>query len=125
MKQRIKKMVIILLVFAGVLFVGSLIVYYLPLWVYYTIVVLILLWLMYDGSKPEKVKKHYWLYHSIILENGQITIGALENEKPTFSLSGSEFDIKKSLVFSAVEIDKETYDIINNAINGINKSKDD
>lgn len=118
MKERIKNIVIILLVFGGLVLCAALIDYYLTEWVYYTFLGLVLAWIVWDSSKPEKKKgKHYWLYHSIIREKGQVTIGVLENESPTFSLSGSEFDIKKSLVFDAIEIDKETYEIIGKAIN--------
>lgn len=123
MKERIHKIVLTLLVFGGLVLCAALIKYYLPEWGYYTLLGLFLAWIVWDSSKPEKKKgKHYWLYHSIIREKGQITIGVLENESPTFSLSGSEFDIKKSLVFDAIEIDKETYEII---VKAINESKEE
>lgn len=123
MKERIKNIVIILLVFGGLVLCAALIDCYLPEWMYYTFLGLILAWIVWDSSKPEeKQRKHYWMYHSIDRGEKEITIGVLENGKPTFSLSGYEFDIEKSLIFSAVEIDKETYDIINNAIKLNNKN---
>lgn len=122
MKERIKNIVIILLVFGGLVLCAALIDYYLPKWMYYTFLGLILVWVVWDSSKPEeKQRKHYWLYHYVIREQEGITIGVLENDKTTFSLSGHEFDIEKSLIFSAVEIDKETYDIINNTIKSNNR----
>lgn len=119
MKERIKNLIIALLVFAGFIFVGSLMIIFMPLWLRCAIWGLMLIWLLWDVSKPES-KKHYWLYHSIEKGEKEITIGVLENDKTTFSLSGHEFDIEKSLIFSAVEIDKETYDIINNTIKSNN-----
>lgn len=122
MKERIKNIVIILLVFGGLVLCDALIDYYLPKWMYYTFLGLILVWVVWDSSKPEeKQRKHYWLYHYVIRGQEGITIGVLENDKTTFSLSGHEFDIEKSLIFSVVEIDKETYDIINNTIKSNNR----
>lgn len=121
MKERITNFIIALLVFAGFVLVGNLMIIFLPLWLRCAIWVLMLIWLLWDVSKPNN-KKHYWLYHSIEKGEKEITIGVLENDKPTFSLSVHEFDIEKSLIFSAVEIDKETYDIINNTIKLNNKS---
>ena len=120
--ERIKKIIIALVVLAGIVFIGSLMIAYFPIWVRYVILGLLLIWLLYDISKPEKKQPHYWLYHSIIREKERITIGVLKNDKPTFSLTGNEFDINKSLIFSAVEIDKETFEIIDKAIN---KSKEE
>lgn len=120
MKERIKNIITILLVFGGLVLCAALIDYYLPEWVYYTFLGLVLAWIVWDSSKPEKKEeKHYWMYHSILKENGKITIGVIQNDKPHFSLSGSGFDIKTSFVFGAIEIDKETFDIIDKAIKGM------
>lgn len=116
MKEQVKKIIIVLLVMAGVILIGSLMYVYLPSWVRYTVLGALFIWILYDVSKPEEKKTHYWLYHSIIREEERITIDVLMNDKPTFSLSGKEFDIKKSLIFSAVEIDKETFELIDKAI---------
>lgn len=118
MKERIKNIIIILLVFGGLVLCAALIDYYLPSWVYYTFLGLVFAWILWDGSKPEKKKeKHYWLYYSIVKDEQRIEIGVLENKCDKFSFTDKEFDIKKSLIFSAIEIDKETFDIIFQAIN--------
>lgn len=59
MKGRIQ-IVLTLLVFGGLVLIAALIKSYFPEWAYYTFAVLVFLWLLYDGSKPEKKKgKHY------------------------------------------------------------------
>jgi hypothetical protein len=75
MKERIKKMFIILLVMIGVLTSLALIYVYLPSWVYYSLSGLFFVWILYDGSKPEKKKTHYWIFTYIDGLNGNITIG--------------------------------------------------
>lgn len=123
MKERIKKIIIVLLIMAGIVLIGTLMHAYLPIWARCIVWGMGLIWLLYDVSKPEKEQLHYWLYHSIIREEERITIGVLMNNRPTFSLTGKEFDLKKSLIFSAVEIDKETFDMIEKIIDEANKDQ--
>ena len=80
---------------------------YMPSWLYYSCIGIFFVWFLYDVSKPEKKKKHYWLYCSTVNDEKRIEIGVLENECDKFSFTNKEFDIKKSLIFSAVEIDKK------------------
>lgn len=104
MKERIKKIIIVLLIMAGFILIGSLMYVYLPSWVRYTVLSALFIWILYDASKLEEKKTHYWLYHSIIREEERITIGVLMNDKPTFSLTGKEFDLKKSLIFPLLRL---------------------
>lgn len=117
MKERIKMIVVALFSLFGAVVAFALVHEYLPSWVYYSCIGVFLIWFLYDVSKPGESKKHYWLYHSIVKDEQRIEVGVLENESDKFSFTNKEFDIKKSLIFSAVEIDKETFDIIFQAIN--------
>lgn len=54
MKERIKKMIIILLVMIGIITAEALIYVYLPSWVYYSLAGLVAVWILYYGSKPDK-----------------------------------------------------------------------
>lgn len=54
MKERIKKMIIILLVMIGIIALEALIYVFLPSWVYYSLFGLVAIWIIYEGSKPDK-----------------------------------------------------------------------
>lgn len=73
MKERIKNIITILLVFGGLVLCAALIKYYLPSWVYYTFSGLFFSWIVWDSSKPEKkAKETYWYYTFVGYESSQI-----------------------------------------------------
>lgn len=92
MKERIGKIVI------------ALAETYLPTWLYCTIAGILLVWFLYDVSKPNKPVKHYWMYHSIVKDEQRIEIGVLENESDKFSFTNKEFDIKNHLYFQLLKL---------------------
>lgn len=54
MKERIKKIVITMLLMLGVITASALIYVFLPSWVYYSLVGLSFICILYECSKPEK-----------------------------------------------------------------------
>lgn len=120
MKERIKKIIIVLLIMAGIVLVGALMHEFLPIWARCTVWGIGLIWLLYDVSKPEKKPKEtYWYYSYITAKDNTFSIG---NGVHKSAINGFNFaymqDIHKNDVIVMVqEIGKAQYDTLNEIIN--------
>lgn len=124
MKERIKNIVVILLVFGGVVLCAALIDYYLPEWVYYTFLGLVLAWIVWDSSKPEKKKwKHYWVFTYIDSVNGKITIGngTQQTQEDYFDFCLFFSKCPAGYIINIDKINKAQYEKINDVIDKRNK----
>lgn len=124
MKERIHKIVLTLLVFVGMVLIAALIKSYCPEWAYYTFAGLVLLWLLYDGSKPEKKKgKNYWVFTYIDSVNGKITIGngTQQTEEDYFDFCLFFSNRPSGYIININKINKAQYEKINDVIDKRNK----
>lgn len=128
MKERIKKIIFILLWFAGLVMCAALIKYYLPEWVYYTFLGLFLAWIVWDCSKPEKKEgKHYWVFTYINSVNGKITIGngTQQTEEDYFDFCLFFSKSPSGYIINIDKINKAQYEKINDVIDKRNKEYDE
>lgn len=76
MKERIYKIVIALVLLAGFLTIMSLIKLFAPDWVTWSLLGIILVYILYDVSKPDKKPKDkYYYYTYVISEYGRTSMG--------------------------------------------------
>lgn len=119
MKERIKKIMFALTVFVGIITIGFSVKILLPTWAFYSLLGACFIWILYDVSKPEKKKEHYWLFTYMDNVNGRISIGS-----GTQQTKEDEFDFclffskcPKAYVLNINEISKTQYDKLNDFIN--------
>lgn len=124
MKERIHKIVLTLLVFGGLVLCAALIKYYLPEWVYYALLGLVLAWIVWDSNNPEKKKgKHYWVFTYINSVNGKITIGngTQQTEEDYFDFCLFFSKSPEGYIINIDKINKAQYEKINDVIGKRNK----
>lgn len=111
MKERITNAAVALFVFAGIMTIGFSAKILLPTWAFYSILGVLLFWILYDVSKPEKKKKHYWLY--VIQYDEKVYHGVISTSEYTFKLPQNHVDRLHDMNnISVIEISKETFDLI-------------
>lgn len=126
MKERIKKIIIVLLIMAGIVLVGALMHAYLPIWARCTVWGIGLIWLLYDVSKPEKKKTEtYWYYSYIGSNNGQTYTGygTQLSKSDEFDFAGYLDKLKDCHITMVKEISRKQYDKINELINARNEEQ--
>lgn len=124
MKERIQKIIIALIFLLGLSIVLVLMEYFLPSWVNYSLGGLLLVWWLYDVSKPEKKDGHYWCY-TFMSSTDKISLGyGVQLSK------GTEFDFEsfykkypKYVLIMVKEVSKSQYEEMNDLINK-NKQKE-
>lgn len=119
MKERIKNFMLALVVYVGILVIGFSAKILLPTWAFYSLLGVCLIWILYDVSKPDKKKEHYWLFTYMDNVNGRISIG-----NGTQQTKEDEFDFclffskcPKGYILNIEEISKTQYDKLNDVIN--------
>lgn len=124
MKERIKKVLIIIIVFLGIFTGISLIKAFCPEWLYISFFVITFIYMVYDLSKPEKKEIHYFMY-SIVKANGNTVMGVVKSESSIFSLPKDNViaDLMNFKLITATEIDKCTYEILYNEMGNQEKTK--
>lgn len=106
MKERVKYIVLALLLLIGLAAVFALVKYYLPEWAYYTCFGIFILYTLYLVSNPEI---HYWMY--IIDYYDRVHQGVIAGHK--FRLPKEHIQQFNEINnISVFEIDKRTFDLI-------------
>lgn len=126
MKERIKKIIIVLLIMAGIILIGTLMYVYLPSWVRYTVLGALFIWILYDVSKPEKKKTEtYWYYSYVGSINGQTYAGygTQLSKSDEFDFAGYLDKLKGCHITMVKEISEKQYDKINELINARNEKQ--
>ena len=113
MKERIKNVLIIIIVFLGIFTGIFLIKSFCPEWLYISCFVIAFIYMVYDLSKPEKKEIHYFMY-SIVKANGNTAMGVINSKSNKFSLPKEDIEtnLANSRFISVAEIDKETFEIL-------------
>lgn len=108
MKERIKKIIIVLLIMAGIVLVGALMHEFLPIWARCTVWGIGLIWLLYDVSKPEKKKTEtYWYY---IFKGGDKSgFGVQYSTKTEFDFIAYYKEYKDLTILNVYEISETQY----------------
>lgn len=119
MKERIRNFIIAVVILAGMLTVGTVAKLLLPSVIFYTIFGLIVLYVLYDCSKPEKKKTEtYWYYSFIGFNNGRTLsgYGIQRSKSEEFDFVGYLFEMRDCHITMVKEISREQYDKINGLI---------
>lgn len=120
MKERIYKIIIALVLLVGFLTIMSLIKSFAPWWVTWSLLGLVLVYILYDVSKPDKKPKEtYWYYSYIGARNGQIFAGygVQRSNNEEFDFVGYMYGIPICHITMVKQISKEQYIKLSELIN--------
>lgn len=108
MKERLIYLIYTILVIIGFAFVFAIIQKFLPSWVYWSSLFLILAGVFWEITKPEKY--HYWMI--TCKGYGELCVRVIRTRTEVFSLKDEELPFTQvNSIISVTEIDKYTYDL--------------
>lgn len=115
MKERLIYLIYTILVIIGFAFVFAIIQKFLPSWVYWSSMFLILAGVFWEITKPEK--KRYWNFTFMEFKDGHQRIGyGVEVEKEEFDFVGFYKEHPTYDIIFIKEISKKQYEELNNLI---------